>query len=377
MSDMHEPAVLTSHVSRRQVLVGGAASAGLLLATRLAVGANAAQAATACAALTPAGEIGPYFVEEKLSRSDVRTDPSTGVAIAGVPLTLDWALLDEDDACAALAGAQVDIWHADPSGVYSDEASEGTSGKKYLRGYQVSDGSGKVTFKTVFPGWYPGRTPHIHARFRIFDATGTATYDFLSQVMFDESDIATIYGVAPYSSRAAKRDTTNAADHVYQAEASEGTPAILAMTGNPADGYVGTFTFGLLPSGGVASGAGSAGTGPGSKGTGAGSGAGTTSTSSVLASLSSAKITRSRLGNRTLRVTIATRETTALTIKLKRGSKTLKTRRASALPAGTRTLKMAIPSSLSTGRVTIDMTFKDSAGNSKHLARIRHVPAAG
>ena len=56
----------------------------------------------------------------------------------------------------------MDIWHADAAGVYSDESVEGTEGLTYLRGYQVTDANGLVIFKTMFPGWYSGRTVHIH-----------------------------------------------------------------------------------------------------------------------------------------------------------------------------------------------------------------------
>jgi protocatechuate 3,4-dioxygenase beta subunit len=68
--------------------------------------------------------------------------------------------------CSALAGAQVDVWHADAAGVYSDEAVKNTTGQTYLRGYQITDSNGVVTFKTVIPGWYSGRTIHIHVMIR-------------------------------------------------------------------------------------------------------------------------------------------------------------------------------------------------------------------
>jgi protocatechuate 3,4-dioxygenase beta subunit len=347
--------IQVSSLNRREALAAGAASAGLLIATRLRHPEDA-RAAAACATVTPAGEIGPYFVEEKLHRSDITTDSATGTAVAGVPLTLNWTLLDESNSCAAFSGVQVDVWHASPAGLYSDESVENTVGKTYLRGYQVSDANGGVTFKTVFPGWYSGRTPHIHVRFRTFDSSGTATYDFLTQIMFNESDIATVYAVAPYSSRP-NRDTTNAGDHVYQAEDSAGDPAILAMTGNTTDGYVGTFTFGLVPSGSSTS------------------TTTTTADTTVLAACSSAKITKTLLGARTLTLRLTTQEDTAVALKLRRGSKVLKSKKARSITAGTHTLKVALPKTLAAGRITIDMTFVDAAGNRKHIAKIRKVPA--
>jgi protocatechuate 3,4-dioxygenase beta subunit len=146
---------ITQHLTRRQLVGAGAGLAGAGIA--LGIGNGPARAlAASCGTLTPVKTIGPYFVEEGLNRSDITTDPGTGAVVAGIPLVLDLTLIDDDNGCVPLAGAQVDIWHASPGGLYSDEASEGTSGKKYLRGYQVSDAQGNVTFKTVYPGWYSG-----------------------------------------------------------------------------------------------------------------------------------------------------------------------------------------------------------------------------
>jgi protocatechuate 3,4-dioxygenase beta subunit len=69
-------------------------------------------------------------------------------------------------ACTPLAGAQVDAWHADAAGVYSDESVENTVGQSFLRGYQLRDSNGLAAFKTIFPGWYSGRTVHIHVMIR-------------------------------------------------------------------------------------------------------------------------------------------------------------------------------------------------------------------
>jgi protocatechuate 3,4-dioxygenase beta subunit len=244
MSDHHV-------VSRRHALrAAGVATASVLFAgaSRTPVArlfdADPALAAS-CASLTPAKEIGPYFVEEKLNRSDITIDPGTGAVTAGVPLTLTWTLLDEDKGCVPLVGTQVDIWHADPNGKYSDEAGEGTSGKKNLRGYQVSDANGQVTFKTIYPGWYPGRAVHIHARIRLFDSSGNAAYDFLTQLFFDDAITDAVYRVAPYSSRGT-RDTRDSNDRIY---GSDGSSVLLTLAGDTAGGYLATFTFGLSKTG--------------------------------------------------------------------------------------------------------------------------------
>ena len=218
-----------ARVSRRAVVRGaGVAGAGALVAMRTPVASlfqGDAQAAAACATLTPAKTIGPYFVEEKLNRSDIRGDPSDGSTVAGVPLALTLTLMDESDGCAVLSGAQVDIWHASPNGRYSDESVEGTSGTKYLRGYQVSDAAGTVRFTTVYPGWYSGRTVHIHVRVRTFDAGGDVSYDFTSQLFFDDDLTDTVYERTPYGTRGA-RDTRNSADDIY---GSDGATLLLAL----------------------------------------------------------------------------------------------------------------------------------------------------
>ena len=109
---------------------------------------------------------GPYFVEERLHRSDIRSDPTTGEIKAGVPLALTVALsrVGGDGQCQPLSGAQVDIWHCDALGVYSDvkDPSFSTLGSKFLRGYQLTDAQGEARFSTIYPGWYEGRTVHIH-----------------------------------------------------------------------------------------------------------------------------------------------------------------------------------------------------------------------
>jgi protocatechuate 3,4-dioxygenase beta subunit len=120
-----------------------------------------AQTTITCVQTTPTQTEGPYWVDEKLFRSDIRADPSTGTARAGVPLTLTITVqnLSGSD-CAPLMGAYVDIWHCDGKGTYSDEptynpgggtGNVNTSGQKFLRGYQISDANGQVTFTTIYP----------------------------------------------------------------------------------------------------------------------------------------------------------------------------------------------------------------------------------
>jgi len=188
--------------------------------------------------VTPSIEEGPFFVDELLNRSDIRSDPGTGVEAQGVPVTLRFTVSQVDSAgvCTPLSGATVDVWQADANGLYSDEASEGTAGQKYLRGYQTTDANGQVEFISIFPGWYSGRTPHTHVKVRM-NPTGDQGLEFTSQVYYDEAIREQVYQQAPYSSRGSP-DTTNSTDRIYTSD----TQLSLTPQG---DGYVGTLHIGV------------------------------------------------------------------------------------------------------------------------------------
>ena len=99
--------------------------------------------------------IGPYFVDDQLNRSDIRTEPSDNSVKQGVPLTLAIGVFDvANNSCTPLTDAQVDVWHCDALGVYSGVSDQGfdTTGQQFLRGYQLTDGTGKVQFLTIYPG---------------------------------------------------------------------------------------------------------------------------------------------------------------------------------------------------------------------------------
>ena len=153
---------------RRQVLALLGAGSVSLLTGAFSAWAQGAPGSAGCV-VRPAQTEGPYFVDERLHRSDLRTDPTDGSARLGIPLELTLLISRlAGTACAPLAGAQVDVWHCDHLGVYSDVKAPrfNTKGKQFLRGYQLTDTQGQARFTTIYPGWYEGRTVHIHFKVR-------------------------------------------------------------------------------------------------------------------------------------------------------------------------------------------------------------------
>lgn len=193
--------------------------------------------------VTPAETEGPYFVDERLNRSDITTDPSGGAARSGVPLTLILNIARVNStSCSTLGGAQVDVWHCDALGVYSDVSAENTVGQRYLRGYQVTDAQGVVRFQSIYPGWYSGRAVHIHFKIRTFSGS-QKTYEFTSQVFLDDSVTDEVYKQAPYNSRGS-RNTRNATDMVYTSNGNSGSKLLVNLA-RTASGYTATFSIGL------------------------------------------------------------------------------------------------------------------------------------
>ena len=247
--------------------------------------AIAPQDTASCSVSTPQVTEGPYWVDEKLLRSDIRTDPSTGVTRAGAPLALTIDVINSHSgSCVPLTGAWVDIWHCDAKGIYSDEATYNpgggggnvtTTGQKFLRGYQITDANGQVQFTTIYPGWYSGRTIHIHVRIRTWTTTSNTTElaDFVTQLFFDDTVSNSVLAGANYT-RSTARDTTNASDSVYNV--ANKTMMLLTLT-QTSNGYAGAITIDVnmltpattatlptITSGGVANAAsGAPGTSPG------------------------------------------------------------------------------------------------------------------
>ncbi|MCX6049189.1 MAG: intradiol ring-cleavage dioxygenase [Chloroflexi bacterium] len=209
-------------------------------ATPLAAAAISAPA-PACI-VRPALTEGPYFVDEKLNRADIRSDPSNGTVREGTPLQLNFNVSQIAGAgCTTLEGAMVDIWHCDALGVYSDAAdrSFNTQGQKFLRGYQLTDAKGTAQFTTIYPGWYPGRAVHIHFKIRVKAGSGVAQ-DFTSQLFFDEAITDQVHAQALYASKG-QRTLKNEGDGIFK---GGGNQLLLAPT-KADQGYTATFDIGL------------------------------------------------------------------------------------------------------------------------------------
>jgi protocatechuate 3,4-dioxygenase beta subunit len=152
---------------------------------------------------------GPYYFDANSIRSDLREDR------AGTALRLAVRVQDSGR-CAPLANAVVDIWHCDAAGLYSgfESASRGngrgrTDEETYLRGAQVTNADGIVQFMTVYPGWYRGRTVHIHVKVHVDSDTVLTT-----QFFFDEDVTRAVYAKPPYANKGAA-DTSNSDDRIY------------------------------------------------------------------------------------------------------------------------------------------------------------------
>jgi len=233
MKDLIFPKRSIPDMSRRRTLLFlGAAGAATL-----------AKAANTFVCMdSPTATESPYWVDEMLNRSDVRVDPTDGSVRQGVPLTLAINVHEVTNGnCTALSGAHVDIWHCDAAGTYSDEAANGTVGKKYLRGYQITDDNGAVQFISIYPGWYSGRTIHIHVRVRTY--SGAQVYDeFTSQFFFDDTITDSVFTQPPYNTRRT-RDTRNANDMVLQGMKNSST-MFLNLTKTDT-GYAATIDLGV------------------------------------------------------------------------------------------------------------------------------------
>ena len=296
-----------------------------------------AEAQTPSCVLVPEVTEGPYFVDAKLRRSDIRSNSSGDGTRAGIPLTLRINIVEvgSGGSCSPVRGAVVDIWHCDAEGVYSGV--EGSAGTDFLRGQQVTDDSGAVTFTTIFPGWYRGRAVHIHLKVRTYDGS-EQTFEYTSQLFFSETTIAQASDSAPYSANG-EPDTSNASDMIY---AETGGTSLVAMSGSPASGYTGTVTFGLsdVPD------------------------------SSSASELAGTSWVRDGRGRRRLVTRLDLDERMrSVRLRLTRGGETVASRRVTGVARGVRSLRLPVPSSVASGPALLVVTLRDSSGEARTLRR--------
>lgn len=223
-----------SALSRRALLMAGGAvvAFGAVSFAWLRLGANGAGAAPVSfsfddsdrCVLTATMTEGPYYVEDALLRRDVREGRP------GTELLLRLKVVDAKT-CAALPGAAVDLWHCDAKGDYSFAPA------RFLRGRQIAGADGVVEFVTIYPGWYQGRTPHIHMK--VFANEREAA---TSQIFFTKELSAEVYATPPYAAKG-QADTTNDNDGVLRwARSSDGAWPKMARDGAR---LVGTLTVGV------------------------------------------------------------------------------------------------------------------------------------
>jgi protocatechuate 3,4-dioxygenase beta subunit len=199
-----------TRISRREsllklggLLAGATAVSGWTVADSLSAGdgpAGVVSGEVTCV-LAPEQTEGPFYVDDaRLRRNITEGKP-------GTPLALQLTVVDVST-CRAIRGAAVDVWHCDAAGAYSGTGSE--ADERFLRGVQRTDAKGLAAFRTIYPGWYPGRTVHIHVLVHI---GGNVVHT--GQLYFPDSLTDAVYRRSPYSRRGS-RDTRNAADSIFR-----------------------------------------------------------------------------------------------------------------------------------------------------------------
>jgi protocatechuate 3,4-dioxygenase beta subunit len=178
----------------------------------------------AACAVTPSETAGPFPSLTDLIRSDIREGKS------GATLTLTITVVNTNDSCNPVSGANVEIWQCDAAGNYSQYGNQ--TAQTYLRGIQTTNASGEVTFTTIYPGWYQGRATHIHVEVVRNGSTVKTT-----QIAFPESANAAVYATGVYASRGSN-PTSNTSDGIFADSLASETATV---SGSAASGYTAAF----------------------------------------------------------------------------------------------------------------------------------------
>ena len=182
----------------------------------------------ASCAITPTETIGPYSSRADFYRSDVREGK------AGTLLTLTITVVNVNNACAAVQGADVEIWHVEAAGDYSQYGSQ--TATTFLRGIQTTEAAGQVTFETIYPGWYQGRATHVHV-----EVTMSGRSVKVTQIAFPESVSNAVHTSGVYASRGTN-PMSNAADGIFADSLSS---ELVTPNGSPSSGYAASFQVGV------------------------------------------------------------------------------------------------------------------------------------
>jgi protocatechuate 3,4-dioxygenase beta subunit len=249
----------TRKMGRRTVLAAlgiGATGLGLEATSLPKAGASAPASATPAAfaqpscVLSPELIAGPYFVDEDLIRHNIVEDRQ------GVPLDLRITIVDGIE-CTPIAGAEVDIWHCDAGGWYSGhldispdlpapttEHIEPTDPSRFLRGLQITNRRGEVGFRSIYPGWYYGRTIHIHLTVHV---EGQEVHT--GQLYFPEEISSKVALMEPYVQHTGAKRVTNQEDVLFRdVGGAQTTLDVRALRpGRPELGYVASITAGVSP----------------------------------------------------------------------------------------------------------------------------------
>ncbi|TQE31611.1 protocatechuate dioxygenase [Streptomyces ipomoeae] len=258
MTDTSMPPEASS-IGRRTVLiatgataatlaVGAAATSEAPAAGTAGAGDAAPVAAAAVCTLTREMTEGPYYLDGQFVHADITENKP------GIPLRLTLTVVD-DDTCAPLAGALVEVWQADHLGEYSgfvgNNGHNEPDNGRFLRGGVLTNSSGVATITTIYPGWYRGRCIHIHLKVHT-DVTLTPDGSFTGgqelhtgQLYFDEAVTRRVAALSPYSTNTVPR-TTLAQDSIYDGgSAASGLLALTALGSSPSAGYAGSLTVGV------------------------------------------------------------------------------------------------------------------------------------
>ncbi|MBX3429882.1 MAG: intradiol ring-cleavage dioxygenase [Hyphomonadaceae bacterium] len=196
--------IIRPSFTRRGALGAGLVAGSGLVASCGGVSQVAAQGVTL---LTPEVTEGPFYFDPAIERDDIREDKP------GVPVRLRIRVFDAQS--RPMRNARVDIWHCDASGLYSGYANQtggvSTEGQKFLRGHQLTDAAGDVAFTTIYPGWYHGRTTHLHQKVYIGDRNVLTAQIFLPDALSEY-----IYANAEAYRRSEQRDTLNSQDGIAE-----------------------------------------------------------------------------------------------------------------------------------------------------------------